>query len=472
MSEILQNNDVLAGEVSAIADRRSAIKLADCPGIIICVPVGGKEDATEFETPDGQRWRQPGNRANGLVPVQWVLAQLGWVSPLNVAVSYMIQWGMMSAKARQIMTAKVLSDFPETKYIFYVDDDTLVPPLGLYTLHNFMERNPEVGAVTGSYVTRQSPPEPVIYKTHGAGAYWGFTSGLAGVPEEIFACGAGCLLVRVNALRAVQEMLGPTQPLWTDEVATEVDTGGMPLKITWGHDIRFCKNLIEAGWKVYLEPRVECGHWDVARQVEFRLPDESPPKKRAQNLNSKRYWDVIYGQEGANSWRDYPEMFQKVVDEVPRQASVVEIGCGVGILGSKLAAEKQVVYTGYDISETACEMAHARFLRAERKSVSALSAADLTADVIIGTEIVEHLIPEDVRHLFSLIDMCAAHKFIFTVPDNCFGPDETPEHQDLFNETKVREICAPFNNWDLRIFKADDKHLICIMERAPAPTPV
>lgn len=286
MSEILQNNDVLAGEVSAFASRRSAIKLADCPGIVVCVPIGGKEDASEFETPDGQRWQQAGNRANGLVPIQWVLAQMGWVAPLNVAVSYMVQWGMMSAKARQIMTAAVLADLPDTKYIFYVDDDTIIPPLGLYMLHNFMEKNPDAGAVTGLYVTRQAPSEPVIYKTHGAGAYWGFTTGKDAQPEEIFSCGAGCLLVRTSALREVQATIGNDVPLWTDEVATKVDTGGEPLKITWGHDVRFCKNLIETGWKVYLEPRVECGHWDVARQTEFRLADNSPPKQRELGLTN------------------------------------------------------------------------------------------------------------------------------------------------------------------------------------------
>lgn len=278
------NSQELEGEVSIHTMRRSAIKLADCPHIVICMPIGTKEDATLFETPDGKTWIQPGVRAHGLVPIQWVLNNQQWVMPLNVAMSTMCQWGMLSAKARQYMTMAVLRDAPNCKYIFYVDDDVLIPPLGLYTLHNFMEQHPEVGAISGVYVTRQDPCEPVVYKNHGEGAFWNFKIGDA--PVEVMGFGAGCVLARIEAIKKIIELNPPDTPIWADEVAIPGnDPKTVDFKVTWGHDIRFCKLIQEVGYKVYLDPRVECGHWDIVEQKEYRLPADSLPKRKEEIKN-------------------------------------------------------------------------------------------------------------------------------------------------------------------------------------------
>ncbi len=278
------NSQELEGEVNLHVLKRSAIKLADCPHIAICMPIGAKENATLFETPDGQKWMQPGVQASGLVPIQWVLTNQQWVPPLNVSISYMCQWNMLSAKARQLMTMAVVRELPNCKYIFYVDDDVLVPALGLYILYNFMEQHPEAGAISGVYVTRQDPCEPVVYKDHGKGAFWDFKIGDA--PVEVMGFGAGCVLARTDAIRKVLELNTPDTPIWADEIAIPEDQFELAnIKVTWGHDIRFCKLLQEAGYKVYLDPRVECGHWDIAAQKEYRLPADSPPKRKEEIKN-------------------------------------------------------------------------------------------------------------------------------------------------------------------------------------------
>jgi hypothetical protein len=77
----------------------------------------------------------------------------------------------------------------------------------------------------------------------------------------------------------------------------------------------------------------------------------------------------------------------------------------------------------------------------------------------------EHLDLEVFHHVMQRIHESPAHKFVFTVPDNCMGPDEVPEHTALFNEELVRERMARYEGWSLRIDKADAHHLICVMER-------
>ena len=474
----LTNDVALDGEPSIHVDIRPQIKLAEKAQIVIAMPVGPKEDSTIFQCPVdqdgcGKRWLQVGTRAQNLIPIQTMLADKNMIQPLNTALTFMVESGRLSAEARQIMTKKALRI--GSKYILYWDDDTLPPPLALYTLHNWMERNPNAGAISAVYVTREDPCEPLVYNHHGEGCYWDMPLGPGAEPVPIFGAGAGFLLARLEAIRDVIERMkienkGQEVPIWADEKQLPSDLTEPRRSILFGHDIRFCRLLNLHGWPVYIHGQVLCGHFDIATGKTFRMPKEAPgwKKQRKQNINTSDYWDDVYSSESANTWRQYPEMFGKVVEEVPAGSAVVELGCGAGILGSRLTAQKQVVYKGYDISEQAVAYCKARFLNAEQLDLKDLEGKQLyDLDIVIATEVIEHLDPDVRTHVLGLINHMRPDKFIFTVPDGGMPPDQVPEHVEDFNEEKVREIIQPYleNDWKLTIDKAGDEvHLICILE--------
>jgi SAM-dependent methyltransferase len=461
-------HDTLTGKVSIEARAKRQIKGEDGPRIVVCVPIGPKKQAAVFDTPDGNRLMAHATHVPGCVPIQWVLHQMNLVTPLNSTISYLAQWGMLSGEARQILTMRALEIVQDDGYILYWDDDMLAPPLSLYTMYSYMEQHPEVGLVSAVYCTRNDPVEPVIYGARHEGAMWNLAVGPNAEPQEIYSAGSGFMLVRAKAVLDIVKK-NPDVPVWADvkSVPIEGDSGSYQLTEMWGHDIRFCRLLGDAGWKLAVDGRVEVPHFDIYSQKAHVLPDNSAPKVRGRNINTRSYWDEVYTREGAQTWRQYPEMFERVGENVSKGQSVAEIGCGVGILGSRLTASLGVSYKGFDLSETAVEMAKTRFLDCVRKSVSDLTAADLgTPDVVVATELVEHLSKPDLDHLLKLVADSTA-KFVFTVPDNCMGPKDVPEHQALFNEELVQEIVKKagfFDAWSLKIEKADAQHLICVLQ--------
>ena len=469
--ETVHNEVVLDGHPDIIQARRTAIKLAEKPKILVAMPIGGKPVIDVFTDQAGnQIANQRGFRAQGLLPVQFMLAHMNWVPPLNVSMAYMVKMNMLSSHARQVMTMEAIR--MDAEYIFYVDDDTLIPPLGLYTLHNWMEQNPHAGAISGVYTTREHPNEPLIYKEHGQGCAWDFEMGPDAKPEPIFGAGAGCLLARVSAIKEWMDA-NPGVPIWADQ--KDLPTQGEDAQaVMWGHDVRFCRMLNMQGHPVYVHGAVLCGHHDIQSGQTFVMPDTAPgfqkTRDRVGNINTAQYWDQVYGHEGADSWRKYPEMFQKIVDAVPDGTVVVELGCGVGILGSKLTAEKQVEWFGFDISQTAVDMCRARFLKAHVLDLRELDAQHLdTANVVVMSETLEHLERDIGVKVLASIGESLAQKLIITTPDNCMGPDEVPEHTALFNRDHVVDMLmdAGFSTEThiIEFDRADDHHLICVVER-------
>ena len=475
-------NDVqMDGEAKLRVDRRPSIKLKSEPQIVVCMPIGDKHTGVVLECPKeydgcGKRWQAPAMRVPALVPIQWALSHMNLITPLNTTISYLTEWGRLSAEARQIMTQQAIR--MGAKYVLYWDDDTLPPPMGLYTLHNWMERHPEAGGISGIYTTRVEPNEPLIYTAHGEGAAWDIPMGPGAEPVPIFGAGAGFMLVRVEAIVKTQEALGPDTPIWADERTLPGHDGdGHSRRVMWGHDVRFCKLLNENGWQMYAHGQVLCSHLDIDSQTIYNVPQDAPGllAQQRKNINTEAYWNHLYGQEGIDTWRKYEQMYTKVEEEIEdvqvaaqdKTIRVTELGAGMGVLAQRLVAHHAVQYRGFDISDVAVAALESRFLRAQQLDLRDLQPEHIQlSDVVIATEVMEHLDEHVFHHVVKTVTADpAVSKFVFTVPDNCMGPDEVPEHTALFNEALVRERVARYPEWKLRIDKADAHHLICVMER-------
>ena len=486
------------GKADMIAAKRSAIKLAEGPKVMVAMPIGAKPLTTVLQCPqckeDDTKERHEfqvneGFRPEALVPIQFMIAQMNWLSPLNVTMAYSFKTRMRSAAARQVLTMESLR-IPSVEYIFYVDDDTLIPPLGLYQLYNQMERHPEWGALSGVYTTRQDPPEPLIYTEHGKGAAWDFEMGPGAGPTKIMGAGAGCLLARVEAIKSWMEA-NPDEPIWCDSSEFPASNGG---KVTWGHDVRFIRNLTEAGWDCYVDGSLLCTHLDIKSGKQFGVPADAPGfRKRARNTET--YWDQIYTREGADTWRTYEEMFKCVMralagsswqgtkfgegeygllSDIFYKRLIVELGCGPGVLGSQIVGKYPALYTGMDISSVAVAQCTARGLDAEQVDLQKLgegqsgSTLDQATDVV-ATELLEHLTDEVLAHV---MDQVASRKnikrMIITVPDECMPPEEVHEHERMFTQESMRQLLDKYGWSKVVIVGKDDidnKHMVVLAER-------
>jgi len=80
----------------------------------------------------------------------------------------------------------------------------------------------------------------------------------------------------------------PGVPVWADSKAIPMaqaqNSSELRFTTSWGHDLRFCRLMAEAGWKLYVDGRVELGHFDAIEQREYRLPEDSPPKVRGRKM--------------------------------------------------------------------------------------------------------------------------------------------------------------------------------------------
>lgn len=415
-------HDTLEGTPSFMWWKRSAVKIFDRPRLVICLPVGSKlsQDVT-FDEKGEPKALIDAIRIPATIPVQWLVSQMQLIHPLNTSCVYLSQYGKLAGEARQILTSQALGTVQEDGYILYWDDDTLPDQTALYTMFNWMEQHPECGVLSAVYCTREAPNEPIIYKTPTAGVDWGFSMGPDVEPEEIFSAGAGFMLCRASAV-AKATAANPGIPIWADMKTSKEHANDLPdewgMNMTWGHDIRFCRLIANEGYKIMVDGRVECGHLDIATQVIHKLADNSLPKRRGQASRGQLYWDSLYSAAGVENIKYSGDLYLELLKHVHQGDRVIEIGCGVGVLGTLLTAQGACHWTGYDQSEVAVNMACGRFLNAYKKQVHELTAKDFEGyTLIVASQLMDYLTEEDASHLMRLAKESGI-KFVYTDAEN------------------------------------------------------
>lgn len=509
------------------AQQRPSIKIPhNAPKLVVAMPMGDKDDPDLFQCSCGHRHfgvvecEECGEknsartklRSAGMIPIEMFLNMIQNVPPLLVGVHMMVRKSIPSAQAREEMTHEARQ--VGAKYIHYRDDDTLYPPHAMYDLHRSHEITPDAGAISGIYTTREDQNEPLVYKSHGQGSYWEFST-KPGVLEEGFAAGAGCLMAKMECLEDVERLMG--RPWWDDQrEMTET------ARIMWGHDVRFCnrinkcgdlykpefdigwmtkdeavekameqlgitedngvpkiaetaneilnahrieraEKLIEAGsprqpWKFYLAGWIQCIHFDIQKQKGFALPSDAPCFR---NANTPGYWNNIARKERANTPRQYPAIYDRIVELVPEHSRVVDLGCYQGVLMDRLAKQKKSDCYGYDISEVAIQFLKQRWLEGEVMDLRDFELNHFPANetVVVCTETLEHL--DDERFENVLKESSKAKMGIFSVPLGDLKGTPDGEHVREFDEIALEtELSKRFER--VSVEKIEPDHLLAV----------
>ena len=133
-------------------------------------------------------------------------------------------------------------------YVLWLDSDMTFPSDTIAKLMKLHEEKGENSIVSGLYFRRVEPFTPVLndllYIDEEDRPVFHNVEVIPAEPFEVEGCGFGCVFM-------------PTQAL----VDVAVKFGDMfgPMKSV-GEDLSFCIRAREAGYKIFCDPSVECGH--------------------------------------------------------------------------------------------------------------------------------------------------------------------------------------------------------------------
>lgn len=72
-----------------------------------------------------------------------------------------------------------------------------------------------------------------------------------------------------------------------------------------------------------------------------------------QHTNNQSHWNTIWGKEGKDTWRTYSNLYGYIINLLPEEGNVIDLGCGNGAFLGRVRREKpKLNLTGLDISTT------------------------------------------------------------------------------------------------------------------------
>lgn len=205
--------------------------------------------------------------SRGPTHVNWTMSMMNLHWPINTSTKRGIIVGQDVAQARNnfVWEAKECG----AKYLFFIDDDVLIPPEGPKHMIYQMDTHPEWDVLTGVYVTKSEPPEPVLFggKVGSPGVFWDWE---VGTQFPVWGAGLGCAVIRMTAFDKFPDPWFKFSNEKRGNVSEEE-----------GEDIYFCRNLVENGGTIMADGQILCGHIDIRSGNLYQLWQDTPPVRNA-----------------------------------------------------------------------------------------------------------------------------------------------------------------------------------------------
>ncbi len=202
---------------------------------------------------------------------------LAWASAyksLNPPINYNMQVcqinGAPVADARNAIARQALKE--ESRYVFFLGDDVVVPAHTLRQLIMRMENNPDIGVIGGVYCCKSTPPAPLVFRDNGAGSYWDWKIGEF---FEVTGLGMDCTLIRTELFKQLPEPWFVTKRV--DQFAEGINKAD-----EWTEDLWFLKQVSDkTSFKIYCDASIICDHEDVFSGKRWTLPAGTLPTRVA-----------------------------------------------------------------------------------------------------------------------------------------------------------------------------------------------
>lgn len=218
--------------------------------------------------------------------------------------------GLEVGEARSLAAHFCLNHEPPPTYLFFIDDDVLVPPDALVKLFFRACTLPNHDVYAGVYcLKRPGLPEPLVYGDNGQGPLWDWTVGdlLTTASHGVKSVHMGLTLIRVSVFQRLLDA-GLVHGNGTDQdnepffktIRKEVRLqDGKVFRHEGTEDIYFCDKLMKLGGSILVDTSVLAGHHDKTTGQTYGLPLDYGPAKRASWLarNGNPSEDELQAQE-------------------------------------------------------------------------------------------------------------------------------------------------------------------------------
>lgn len=225
------------------------------------------------------------------ITVNWQRARAGMSVPTNFNSLEMFADGMEVGEARNNVALKCLDTNPGPEFLFFIDNDVLIPHDALTKLFFRAQTRPGYDIYAGVYCCKWSAPcEPLIYAGDGVGPYWDWAVGDILTTEEhgITSVHMGLTLIRTSLFkRMVEAGYGAEKPMFYTRFEKHVTDRGEMKTARGTEDIYFCQIATgEFDAKILVDTGVLAGHIDKGTGKIWGLEGTSPPIQRAKRLYS------------------------------------------------------------------------------------------------------------------------------------------------------------------------------------------
>jgi hypothetical protein len=155
----------------------------------------------------------------------------------------------------------IMRDAIEAKsdYLFFVDDDIVLPENTLEMLISTAEADPAAAVVGGLYYSRDSARPVTVADWNSADTSTAHIPAFTSASTDVVAgVGFGCALLRISAAKGLREPFFPAH--------VYIEHGARLVRIC-DEDYMYCERVREAGHVVRLDARVRCRHYDRASET-------------------------------------------------------------------------------------------------------------------------------------------------------------------------------------------------------------
>src|SRR4030095_2343589 len=122
------------------------------------------------------------------------------------------------------------------RYLFFWDEDVLLPPYALRELMFVMQNWDNIGVIGGIYCLKSDRPEPLVFKCTGESHYWDWE---VGEVLEVTGISRGCTWIRADVFKDIEEPWLRT----IDDMSSFFDN--VPFGEVWTEDLYFCKKVVD-----------------------------------------------------------------------------------------------------------------------------------------------------------------------------------------------------------------------------------
>lgn len=253
---------------------------------------GQQKVCLALSSPHRMFTRPDGSRVYDTVSPLWYRQRAALSHPSNLNLFEIICDGMEVGEARSFVAARCLEHDPPPTFLWFHDDDVLVPSDALVKLFFRARTHPQHDIYSGVYcLKRPGLPEPLIYGENGHGPLWDWTVGdlLTTQSHGVKSVHMGLTLIRVSLFQKLIDA-GLVHGDGTDQddepffktinESRQMKEGKLLLQMGT-EDIYFCNKVMKLGGSIFVDTSVLAGHHDKATGITYGLPADYGPAKRA-----------------------------------------------------------------------------------------------------------------------------------------------------------------------------------------------